>query len=117
MRFLRQWLGARVHFWPFDGWEVPTGGSAIAEVYPSLWGRGFARDGRTGDQHDAFSIATWLAMADRDGSLAAFLQPSLSPPDWTAAQVEGWILGVVGTLAPSGKTTMIEGRGPNVSLH
>jgi len=29
----------------------------------------------------------------------------------------GWILGVAGTLAPSGKTTMIEGRGPNVSLH
>ena len=35
-------LGARVHFWPFDGWEIPAGGSAIAEVYPRLWSRGFS---------------------------------------------------------------------------
>jgi hypothetical protein len=49
LRFLRQWLGARVHFWPFDGWEVPAGRSAIAEVYPSVWSLGFACDGRTGD--------------------------------------------------------------------
>jgi hypothetical protein len=116
LRFLRQRLGARVHFWPFDGWEVPAGRSAIAEVYPSLWSRGFARDGRTGDQHDAFSTAAWLAIADRDRSLAAFLQPRLSPPDRTVAQVEGWILGVAGTLDPSGKTTMIDVRGSNVSL-
>lgn len=117
LRFLRQRLGARLHFWPFDGWEVPAGRSAIAEVYPSIWSRGFARDGRTGDHHDAYSIAAWLAMADRDGSLAAFLQPRLSPPDRSVAQVEGWILGVAGTLDLSGKTTMIEGRGPSVSLH
>ena len=25
-----------VHFWPFDGWDVPAGRSAVAEVYPSL---------------------------------------------------------------------------------
>ena len=29
-------------------------------------------EGRTGDQHDAYSIAAWLSRADRDGSLAAF---------------------------------------------
>lgn len=32
--------------------------------------------------------------ADRDGSLAAFLKPGLTPPERTVAQVEGWILGV-----------------------
>ena len=30
-----------LHFWPFDGWEVPQGKSAIVEVYPSLWTRRF----------------------------------------------------------------------------
>jgi hypothetical protein len=46
------------------------------------------------DQHDAFSIAAWLFRADQDGSLAAFLNPNLTPPERTLAQVEGWILGV-----------------------
>lgn len=117
LRFLRQRLGSRVHFWPFDGWEVPAGRSAIAEVYPALWSRGFARDGRTGDQHDAFTIAAWLAIADRDGSLATFLQPRLNAPDRTVAQVEGWILGVAGALDSFGKTTIIDGRGADDSLH
>ena len=94
LRFMRQRLGGRVHFWPFDGWEIPAGRSVIAEVYPALWSRGFARKGRTGDQHDAYSIAAWLSRADRDGSLAAFLKPNLTPPECTMAQVEGWILGV-----------------------
>ncbi len=94
LRFIRRRLGDRVHFWPFDGWEIPAGRSAIVEVYPALWSRGFALDGRTGDQHDAYSIAAWLSRADRDGRLAAFLNPSLTPPERTTAQVEGWILGV-----------------------
>jgi hypothetical protein len=54
----------------------------------------FAHEGRTADQHDAYSIAAWLARADRDGSLAAFFNPDLTPPERTTAQVEGWILGV-----------------------
>jgi len=70
LRFIRQRLGPRVHFWPFDGWDISAGRSAIAEVYPALWSRGFASEGRTGDQHDAFSIAAWLSRADRDSSLA-----------------------------------------------
>lgn len=27
--YLRQQLGKRVHFWPFDGWQIPTGRSAV----------------------------------------------------------------------------------------
>ncbi len=57
LRFIRHELGDRVHFWPFDGWDVQMGRSTIAEVYPALWSRRFARKGRTGDQHDACSIA------------------------------------------------------------
>ena len=94
LRFIRQRVGPRVHFWPFDGWDICAGRSAIAEVYPALWSRGFANEGRSGDQHDAYSIAAWLLRADRDGSLAGFLNPDQSPPERTLAEVEGWILGV-----------------------
>jgi hypothetical protein len=60
LRFIRKRLGNRVHFWPFDGWEIPSGWSAVAEVYPSLWRRHLACEERNRDQHDAFSIAAWL---------------------------------------------------------
>jgi hypothetical protein len=72
------------------------GRSAIAEVYPALWSRGFVNEGRTADQHDAFSIAAGLSRADRDGALAALLRPDLTPPERTLARLEGWILGVPG---------------------
>ena len=98
LRFIRRELGDRVHFWPFDGWNIAHGQSAIAEVYPALWSRIFACEDRTGDQHDAWSIAAWLSRADRDGSLAGFLDPNLTPPERSVARVEGWILGVPGLI-------------------
>jgi hypothetical protein len=94
LRFIRERLSERVSFWPFDGWDIPAGRSAIAEVYPALWSHSFAREGRTGDQHDAYSIAAWLSHADLDGRLSAFLKPSLMPLERALAEVEGWILGV-----------------------
>ena len=87
-------LGSRVHFWPFDGWEIPQGRSAIAEVYPSLWNRSFPCEARTPDQHDAWCIAAWLSRADRDGTLAGYLAPPVTAAERAAAKVEGWILGV-----------------------
>lgn len=114
LRFIRRQLGQRVHFWPFDGWEIPAGRSVIAEVYPALWSRSFAREGRTGDQHDAYSIAAYLSRADRNGSLAACLNPDLTPPERTVAQVEGWILGVPGLS----RERAVKGVGlPSRSLH
>ncbi|MFN0315922.1 MAG: hypothetical protein ACKVQA_12900 [Burkholderiales bacterium] len=92
--YMRQQLGERVHFWPFDGWQIPPGRSAVAEAYPALWKREFAVNGRTADQHDAYSVAAWLRQSDADGRLASFLNPSLNPPMRTVAQVEGWIIGV-----------------------
>ncbi len=100
LRFIRQRFGKHVYFWPFDGWDIPAERSAIAEVYPALWSRGFANEERTGNQQDAFSIAAWLSRADRDGSLSAFLKPDLNPAERTVAQVEGWILGVEGSQTP-----------------
>ena len=98
LRFIRQRLGKRVHFWPFDGWDIPAGRCAIAEVYPALWSHDFAHEDRSGDQHDAYSIAAWLSRADLDSKLAAFLKPDLTPPERAVAQVEGWILGVPGSI-------------------
>jgi hypothetical protein len=92
--YLRKQLGSRLHFWPFDGWSIPTGKSAVVEAYPSLWKHAFPADDRTPDQHDAFTVASWLSEADRSGQLARYLQPNLTPPERTVAGVEGWILGV-----------------------
>ena len=84
----------RVHFWPFDGWETPDGCSVVTEVYPSLWSRSFPCDGRIADQQDAYSVAAWMRNTDRDGRLAEFFHPTLTPEERTQAQIEGWILGV-----------------------
>lgn len=94
LRTLWQQLGGRVHFWPFDGWVIPAGRSALAEVYPSLWKHDYPVGDRTPDQHDAFVVATWLREADRDGRLPAALTPELSFHERAVAGVEGWILGV-----------------------
>ncbi len=94
LRFLRQRLGNRVHFWPFDGWVIPPLKSAVAEVYPSLWKHAYPMEDRTPDQHDAYTIAARLREADKDGQLCGWLNPALMPAERTIAGVEGWILGV-----------------------
>jgi hypothetical protein len=93
--YLRSWCKRPVHFWPFDGWEVPHGFSVVSEVYPALWMKRFERDSRDGDEHAAYAAAAWLQRADRDGSLRGFLKPSLTAEEREVADVEGWILGVV----------------------
>jgi hypothetical protein len=98
LRYLRMRVEQRVHFWPFDGWDIRTGRSVVAEVYPALWSHTFSRGERTPDQHDAFSIAAWLSRADQDGRLDELLRPNLTPSERTVAQVEGWILGVPGLV-------------------
>ena len=94
LRYMRQQLGGRVHFWPFDGWELPAGRSVIAEVYPSLWSREFPREGRTSDQHDAYCVSARLRQFDLNGGLSALFEPRLSPAERTIARLEGWIVGV-----------------------
>jgi hypothetical protein len=94
LRYLRNELGGSVNFWPFDGWDIPPGRSAIVEAYPSLYRKEFAPEGRTPDQHDAYSIAAWLQLADQNGQLSKYLNPNLTPPERGIARVEGWILGV-----------------------
>lgn len=91
---LRLQHGDRLHFWPFDGWHIPPGKSAVVEVYPALWSHGFAQPGRDSHQHDAYSIASWMCQAESTGSLAAYLNPHLDEAERKVAEIEGWILGV-----------------------
>ena len=94
LRFLRRQAGGRVHWWPFDGWAIPSGKTVVAEVYPSLWNCRWPRDGRTQDQQDAYCAAAWPQRADQDGKLASFFTPNLTDTECTNAKFEGWILGV-----------------------
>jgi len=66
----------------------------VVEVYPALWSQNVPKEGRTPDQHDAYSIAAWLRLADGEGTLAEFFKPELNPPERAIARVEGWILGI-----------------------
>lgn len=93
--FLRRRLGNRLHCWPFDGWEIPPGKSALAEIYPSQWSKDLPREGRTPDQHDAYVAAAWLRQVDLAGELGHYLEPSLLPGEQRVAVAEGWILGVL----------------------
>ncbi|MBN2466690.1 MAG: hypothetical protein JXD19_00950 [Deltaproteobacteria bacterium] len=95
LRYLRQQLGGCGHFWPFDGWAIPAGKSALVEVYPSLWSKSYPREGRTPDQHDACVATAWLRQVDMGGSLGKFPKPLMLPGEYHVARVEEWILGVM----------------------
>lgn len=92
---IREEVGDLVHFWPFDGWQVPVGKSVIAEVYPSIFRNRFAREHRTPDQHDAYAIARWLKEMDARGRLEQYFQPPLTAEERSVADLEGWILGIM----------------------
>ena len=93
--YLRNWCKRPIHFWLFDGWEVPQGKSVVVEVYPSLWSRRLPRDDRDGDEQAAYAVAAWLQRADQKLSLESYFKPLLTSEEREAASVEGWILGVV----------------------
>jgi len=94
LRFIRLRTGDRAHFWPFDGWKVPPGKSAVVEVYPALWSHSIPRDSRDSHQQDAYCTAEWLRRGDLGGSLEQYLSPSLTDRERKVAEIEGWILGV-----------------------
>ena len=98
LRYIRRAMGNRVHFWPFDGWEICNGKSVIAEVYPSLWSRRFDPTDRTSDEHDAYSVAAWLSHGDQNGWLPEYFTPNLSQEEHQTADQEGWILGTLGYI-------------------
>jgi antitoxin (DNA-binding transcriptional repressor) of toxin-antitoxin stability system len=94
LRAVRQRLGENVHFWPFDGWDLPAGRSAIVEVYPALWKSDFAPDDLDGHQRDAYRVAAFLAKEDQERRLWTYLKADLTEKERSVASVEGWIFGV-----------------------
>jgi len=93
LRYLRQQLGGRVHFWPFDGFDVPVGCSLVGEVYPTLFRSRYPRGDRTSDEQDAYAVARWLQEVDSSGELSGYLVPEVSDEEKKILLVEGWILG------------------------
>lgn len=94
LRRIRRKVGDRIHFWPFDGWEVPDGKSVIAEVYPSIFRNRYPKRERSPDQQDAYAVAGWLSEMDRSEFLAGYFMPPLTKEQKLTANLEGWILGV-----------------------
>jgi hypothetical protein len=94
LRRIRKEAGKKVHFWPFDGWNVPDGRSVIVEIYPSLVRNRYPKDGRTKDQQDAYGITRWLVEMDRNGFLGRYFDPPLTEEQRRVANLEGWIFGV-----------------------
>lgn len=83
-----------LHVWPFDGWTPTPGAPVIAECYPTLYRGQYPVDGRTADEHDAYSISRWLYSMHASGNLPAVLAGPSDPTARSLAEVEGWILGV-----------------------
>ncbi len=92
--YLRRLAGRRVHFWPFDGWEIPSGLSVVAEAYPALCNQDVASGQASPHAHDAYALAAWLRRCDLSGELPRHFAPRLTTGERRTANVEGWILGV-----------------------
>lgn len=101
---LRQGLnrqGIRTHFWPFDGWTIPSGCHVICEAYPAIYKRRyeqvapseFSKDTNP-DLFDAYCVARWLHERDAVGLLDHYFSPPLTTSEQVQARLEGWILGV-----------------------
>jgi hypothetical protein len=94
LKRIRDAVGDRVHFWPFDGWQPSEGKAVIAEVYPSIFRNRYEKNGRTGDQQDACAVARWLAESAARGVLDRYWNPPLTIEERRTAALEGWILGI-----------------------
>lgn len=94
LRRIRNEVGEKIHFWPFDGWRVPDGKSVLAEVYPSIFRNRYPKQDRNSDQQDAYSLARWLKEADERGILDGYFEPALTNQEKLVSELEGWILGI-----------------------
>ena len=83
-----------LHVWPFDGWMLPEHAPLLAECYPTLYRDRYPIEGRTADQHDAYSISRWLYDMHQSAQLNELLQAPIDQEVRRTADVEGWILGV-----------------------
>lgn len=97
LHFLRRHerLQGRVHFWPFDGFEIMGGRSVVAEVYPSIFRNRYPKPGNSSvHERDAHATARWLRDMDQNGFLERYFDPPLTEAERDVVRREGWILGV-----------------------
>jgi hypothetical protein len=95
LRWLRDNAGNRIHFWPFDGFDVPPERSVVAEVYPRIFRRRYEDEtALRADKRDAWLICRWLSDRDEKELLEPYFKPPLDVAEQDKARVEGWILGV-----------------------
>ena len=58
-------LRSRVHFWPFNGFDVPGGKSMIAEMHPAVFRNRCGQPGsRSRDEHGAYSATAWVGLVN-----------------------------------------------------
>ena len=95
IRRMRREVERPVHFWPFDGWDLPDEGAVLAEVYPAIFKNRYPREDRSPDQQDAYSVARWLAETDQRGGLDQYAHPALTSAESSQAELEGWIFGIL----------------------
>ena len=94
MAIIRETVGSKVHFWPFDGWRPHEGKCVIAEVYPSIFSKRYPEVSEVGHERDAYAIARWLREADERDILDRYFNPPLTEDEKSIAELEGWILGI-----------------------
>lgn len=95
LKFIRDAIPHRVHFWPFDGFEIEDTESAVVEVYPAIFRKRYEREDRNEHEHDAYAIARWLSERDSHGFVSQYFTPQLSAEEQEMARLEGWILGIL----------------------
>lgn len=83
-----------VHFWPFDGFEIPEASTVIAEVYPSIFKNRYPQENRDTHEQDAYATARWMKERDSLGFLEDYFEPRLTTDERERAKLEGWILGI-----------------------
>ena len=94
LKWLRDEVGERLHFWPFDGWELPADKAVIVEVHPAIFRRRYGPEQREAVGQDAYATARWMADMAGRSALAACFNPPLTPMERHLAELEGWMLGV-----------------------
>ncbi len=82
-------FGIPVHFWPFDGFEIPPNHHVGIEIYPALYNKYQKRD-----LNDAIETARYFRNQSRTGELFQLFK--LNPPQRIARIIEreGWLPGI-----------------------
>lgn len=95
LKRVRDEARARIHVWPFDGWQIPPTGGVLTEVYPSIFRNRYSRESRTPDEQDAYAGSHWLTERAASGCLVRYFDPPLTLAERQVAEREGWILGIL----------------------